>query len=154
MKKIQRGFTLIELMIVIAIIGILAAVAIPSYSDYTARAQVTEAMSLASSMKTALAEFYSDNGSFVPGNGVALVPTYFSQSVSGKYVSAMSFGGATGATIYVNATMKGTGVNAGVANGVFAMSTVDGGLNWLCGTLSFTAAGNTLQTKYLPGACK
>ena len=62
MKQLQKGFTLIELMIVVAIIGILAAIAIPSYSDYTARSQVTEAVGLSSGFKTGFAEFYADNG--------------------------------------------------------------------------------------------
>jgi len=64
MKKVQQGFTLIELMIVVAIIGILAAVAIPAYQDYTIRARVTEAFSIASSAKTAVAETFQTNGAF------------------------------------------------------------------------------------------
>ncbi|MGH8755147.1 MAG: pilin, partial [Burkholderiales bacterium] len=62
MKLLQKGFTLIELMIVVAIIGILAAVAIPAYQDYTARAQVTEAVGLLSGGKTPMAEYYADKG--------------------------------------------------------------------------------------------
>ena len=64
MKKVQQGFTLIELMIVVAIIGILAAVAIPSYQDYTKRAHVSEGMALAGAAKTGVAEYYSSEGTY------------------------------------------------------------------------------------------
>ncbi|MDO8892432.1 MAG: pilin [Sulfurimicrobium sp.] len=74
MKKVQQGFTLIELMIVVAIIGILAAVAIPAYQDYTIRARVTEAFSLASSAKTAVAETFQSNGSFTVATSGWTVP--------------------------------------------------------------------------------
>ena len=67
MKKVQQGFTLIELMIVVAIIGILAAVAIPAYQDYTKRAHVTEGLSLASAAKTSVTEFYNSKG-YLPAN--------------------------------------------------------------------------------------
>ncbi|HSR62862.1 MAG TPA: pilin [Gammaproteobacteria bacterium] len=148
MKQMQQGFTLIELMIVVAIIGILAAVAIPSYQDYTARAQVTEAMSLTSGMKTALAEYYADRGSF-PTN-----PTVIGSTTSGKYVSNITFGTNTGGTLEVNATMKSSGVNADIQGKVFAIATTDGGNQWDCGEVGAAAADTDIDTQYLPGACK
>ncbi len=149
MKLIQQGFTLIELMIVVAIIGILAAVAIPSYQDYTARAQVSEAMSLTSGTKTALAEWYADKGAF---------PTVLASvtgSTSGKYVASLTLTGATGPTIIVQATMKGAGsVNANIAGGTFAIATTSGGSRWFCGMLGNAAGNTSLLAKYLPAACK
>ncbi len=140
MNKLQQGFTLIELMIVVAIIGILAAVAIPSYQDYTARAQVTEAMSLTSSFKTGLAEYYSDSGAW-PAKLTAIGTT-----TAGKYVNDIALASA-GATVTMTATMKATGVNASIANGTFIMGSTDGALNWTCN-------GGTIASKYRPGACK
>jgi len=91
MKKIQQGFTLIELMIVVAIIGILAAIAIPAYQDYTIRAQVTEGINLATGSKVAVTEFFQDSGAFPTTNvmaGVADPPTL----ISGKYVDSVTVG--------------------------------------------------------------
>src|ERR1700733_4270588 len=94
MKTIQKGFTLIELMIVIAIIGILAAIAIPAYQNYTIRSQVTEGISLASGWKTAISEYYAQNGSFPSNSTTAPAGAPGSVSVSGnsvgKYVSAIN----------------------------------------------------------------
>ena len=103
MKQIQQGFTLIELMIVVAIIGILAAVAIPAYQDYIARAQVSEAVSLLSSGKTGMAESYSDKGVF-PANATAVMG-----NVNGKYTSIIRIStttAATGGTLMLEALMK------------------------------------------------
>src|SRR6202167_4023913 len=86
MKNIKKGFTLIELMIVIAIIGILAAIAIPAYQNYTIRAQVTEGLSLADGFKTTISEYYSNYG-VMPTNNAAIGAT---GAVVGKYVSAIT----------------------------------------------------------------
>src|SRR5580698_9534614 len=94
MKTIQKGFTLIELMIVIAIIGILAAIAIPAYQNYTIRSQVTEGISLAAGWKTAVSEYYAQNGSFPTSSTTASTGAAGKVSVSGasggKYVSSIS----------------------------------------------------------------
>ncbi|EMT6361382.1 pilin [Neisseria gonorrhoeae] len=84
MNTLQKGFTLIELMIVIAIVGILAAVALPAYQDYTARAQVSEAILLAEGQKSAVTEYYLNNGIWPENNGDAGVAS--SSSIKGKYV--------------------------------------------------------------------
>ena len=151
MKKIQQGFTLIELMIFVAIIGILAAVAIPSYQDYTARAQVTEAVGLSSGFKTGLAEYYADRGVW-PTNLTAIGAT-----TSGKYVQSMSVTTGAGITgdVVLSATFKATGVNSGIASSVYALGSADGGKSWFCGEAGAPASGTSnLATKYLPGACK
>ncbi|HII0737858.1 TPA: pilin [Neisseria meningitidis] len=84
MNTLQKGFTLIELMIVIAIVGILAAVALPAYQDYTARAQVSEAILLAEGQKSAVTEYYLNHGKWPDGNSDAGVAT--SSEIKGKYV--------------------------------------------------------------------
>jgi type IV pilus assembly protein PilA len=150
MKQLQKGFTLIELMIVVAIIGILAAVAIPSYQDYTARAQVSEAMSLNSGMKTALSEFFADQGRFPTG------PASVSNTLNGKYVSTITFANQAGGTVNVDATLRTTGVAQAVQGKIFSVGTTSGGIRWSCGTLPGmqAAATTTLDSKYVPGACK
>mgnify|MGYP001599444570 CR=1 FL=1 len=149
MNKIQKGFTLIELMIVVAIIGILAAVAIPSYQDYTARAQVTEGMSLTSAFKTMLSEFYADNGDF---SNVVLAN--LGGTTTGKYVNAVALSGSeVGGTLALIATFKTAGVSGQIAGSDFVVETEDGGKTWKCGTLA-TVATTTIDSKLVPGSCK
>ncbi|EMS2630360.1 pilin, partial [Neisseria gonorrhoeae] len=105
MNTLQKGFTLIELMIVIAIVGILAAVALPAYQDYTARAQVSEAILLAEGQKSAVTEYYLNNGKWPKDNdsaGVASSPT----DIKGKYVKSV-----TVAKGVVTAEMASSNVN-------------------------------------------
>lgn len=144
MKTMQKGFTLIELMIVVAIIAILAAIALPAYQDYVARSQVSEAMSLSSGAKTAVAEYYADRGAWPTTNASAgLSP---STSIQGKYVASVAVGTGGGIT----ATMKGSGsASSKIAGGTFIMVPTDnaGSITWTCNT-------GTIDDKYLPSSCR
>ncbi|MBF0445264.1 MAG: pilin [Magnetococcales bacterium] len=139
----EDGFTLIELMIVIAIIGVLATIAIPSYQDYYSRAQVSEALELASSLKTNLAEYYMVKGT---SNGYTISS---STVTSGRYVDAIAITdldavGASAGAATVTAKMRNSGVNVNVKNNVITLSVL-GGTVWNC-------TGSMLQA-YLPQAC-
>ncbi|HFA0396753.1 TPA: pilin, partial [Neisseria gonorrhoeae] len=128
MNTLQKGFTLIELMIVIAIVGILAAVALPAYQDYTARAQVSEAILLAEGQKSAVTEYYLNNGTWPENNGAAGVAS--ASTIKGKYVQSV-----TVANGVVTAQMKSDGVNKEIKNKKLSLwaRRQDGSVKWFCG---------------------
>jgi len=161
LKNIQKGFTLIELMIVIAIVGILAAIAIPAYQNYTIRSQVTEGLSLADGWKTGVSEYYAQNGSFPTSQssaGGAGTLAVTGASV-GKYVGAIAL--STGGAIMV--TYSGSQVNGKLSGGVLALNPgtdTNNDVIWVCGTqsvpTSVTISGTgstTIQAAYLPSSC-
>ncbi|ENS8654577.1 pilin, partial [Neisseria gonorrhoeae] len=128
MNTLQKGFTLIELMIVIAIVGILAAVALPAYQDYTARAQVSEAILLAEGQKSAVTEYYLNNGEWPANNGDAGVAS--ASKIKGKYVKEVEVKNGV-----VTATMASSNVNKEIKDKRLSLwaKRQDGSVKWFCG---------------------
>lgn len=143
MKNIQKGFTLIELMIVVAIIAILAAIAIPAYQNYLIRSQVSEGAVLTDGAKTAVAEFYSNTGTFPGQNASAGLAT--STSISGKYVSSVDVSAVKG---QIAATFSGPKANTAITGSTFVLSAIAGG-----GSITWTCTKSTVNQKYLPSSC-
>ncbi len=145
MKK-QQGFTLIELMIVVAIIGILAAIAIPAYQDYTIRAQVSEGLSLSSGAKAAVAEFFQDSGAWPVNNAEAglAIPT----DIQGKYTLSVTVT-AVGGNALVTAAY-GNEANTNLTGATLVLEGINntGAIEWDC------QAGLVLVPKWLPSACR
>ena len=137
--KLQKGFTLIELMITVAIVGILAAVALPAYQDYTIRAQASEGLILAEGMKTAVAEYHANKGVLPASNTEA-----GTASQAGKYVS----GTEVGAAGIVVATF-GAGANAKLLNKTVTLTPLESAT---AGNLTWTCSSTALQ-KYVPTSC-
>ena len=176
MKRLNSGFTLIELMIVVAIIGILAAVAIPQYQNYVARAQVAEGLSLATVVKTAVTEYYSVHGVLPPPGQVSLdamhellgLPTSTSGGIKGKYVRSVEVwkGGNGKAKILFNTTNQAIDnslplPHSGIAGKSFFLIPDDstGQLIWKCYcrvrlNRQCDGGSETILGKYLPSACK
>jgi type IV pilus assembly protein PilA len=141
MNKGQQGFTLIELMIVVAIIGILAAVAIPAYQDYTIRAQVSEGMGLAGGAKTAVAEFYTQRGTMPQLNSNAGLAV--ADEISGTYVSSVRVSGGLIVVEY------GNDANAIIAGETLLVSPITNS-----GSIAWNCKPGSLETKYLPSDCR
>ena len=133
----QKGFTLIELMIVVAIIGILAAVALPAYKDYTVRAKVSEVILAASAGKDAVAEFYGVNNVLPTTTSLALT------TQSTKYVSSVAW---TGSAIVATASTAEAAMSSGTISLTPTAATGTGQLNWTC--------TGTIASNYLPASCK
>ena len=139
MKNVQQGFTLIELMIVVAIIGILAAVAIPAYQDYTIRSNVTEGLNLAAAAKTAVSEFYASRGTLPASNASAGVAG--EESIRGNAVDKVTIGPSGTITIdYSLPSIDGKTI-------IMTPTTSGGAIAWSC-------TGGTLEGKYRPSSCR
>ncbi|HEZ2014147.1 TPA: pilin [Neisseria meningitidis] len=162
MNTLQKGFTLIELMIVIAIVGILAAVALPAYQDYTARAQVSEAILLAEGQKSAVTEYYLNHGIWPGDNSSAGVAS--SSTIKGKYVEKVEV-----AKGVITAEMKSSGVNKEIQGKKLSLwaKRQAGSVKWFCGQPVTRAANNAnndevnkatgnneIDTKHLPSTCR
>jgi type IV pilus assembly protein PilA len=143
MRHIQKGFTLIELMIVVAIIGILAAVAIPAYQDYIARSQMSEAVSLLGSAKTPFAEFMADKGIWPAAAADVMGNT------SGKYTSAITIttGAGISGALVLTARMNAAGVNTQIQSKTVTLGSTDGGKTWSC-------LPGDVSAQFLPAACR
>lgn len=143
MKNVQKGFTLIELMIVVAIIGILAAIAIPAYQDYITRSKVTELVTAGSACKNSVAEYYQTLNTLPASNGAAGCTDVDTQYISGLVVASgeITVTGKTGGTA-LPSTAAGDYVLTPTPN-----ANTEGVLDWAC-------SGSTIPSKYLPANCR
>ena len=151
MKSMQKGFTLIELMIVVAIIAILAAIAIPAYQNYLIRSQVTEGVTLMDGAKIGAQEFYANKGYFPNSNGSAGLAA--STSITGKYVASVLVTG-TASTGTITSQFNSTEANKAIqGKTVILQGTVPTGqenVSWTC----YSTTAGVVDAKYLPSSCR
>ena len=143
-QRLSAGFTLIELMIVVAIIAILAAIAIPAYQDYLIRAQVTEGYSLADGAKPAVWDYYSNTGAFPLSNQIAGLPS--GTSISGSYVSSVNVAGGQIKVLFGGPKANPV-INSSGQYLLLSPITSVGSINWTC-------TNSTVHPQYLPTVCR
>lgn len=141
MKSMQKGFTLIELMIVVAIIGILAAIALPAYQDYTKRARVSEGLSLAGGAKAAVTEYHSNNNDWPTDNAAAGLAS--ASSIKGNAVTSVTVGASGVITVLFNDKIV-----TGGSKLTLTPTEESGSYTWKC------EKGDNMEDKYLPAECR
>lgn len=138
--KSQRGFTLLEMMVVTGVVGVVASLAVPAYADYMARGQVSEAVQLVSAARKEVTEHYANHGAW---------PAALGGIASARYTSSVSMSAAGSAEpqLVLVVTMKAAGVQRDIAGKTLELATADGGATWTC-------QAGTLAEQHVPGACK